>query len=332
MRYWAAGLLLTVLLFGGGWLSSGAAPDVSRSVPGADPGQTGENAGQPAADADTLLRVWDGEQVVEMTMAEYLPGVVRGEMPAAFHQQALDAQAVAERTFIYYHMASGRKAAHPDADVCMDYRCCNAYTSAQAAAEKWGDHAAEYEAKVQQAVRDTDGQVILYNGQPILAAFHSSSAGVTADSGDVWSSSLPYLHSVETPEGEDSVPNYYSVSTFSPEEFREIFLAAHGDADLSGDPAEWFRDRTVNDSGRVERVTIGGVSVEGTEVRRLFSLRSACFTVDTGEEGVAFRVTGFGHGVGMSQYGAELLARQGKTWQEIIHWYYADVTIGAYKE
>lgn len=138
MRYWAAGLLLTVLLFGGGWLSSGAAPDVSRSVPGADPGQTGENAGQPAADADTLLRVWDGEQVVEMTMAEYLPGVVRGEMPAAFHQQALDAQAVAERTFIYYHMASGRKAAHPDADVCMDYRCCNAYTSAQAAAEKWG--------------------------------------------------------------------------------------------------------------------------------------------------------------------------------------------------
>ena len=93
-------------------------------------------------------------------MAEYLPGVVRGEMPAAFHQQALDAQAVAERTFIYYHMASGRKAAHPDADVCMDYRCCNAYTSAQAAAEKWGDHAAEYEAKVQQAVRDTDGQVI----------------------------------------------------------------------------------------------------------------------------------------------------------------------------
>ena len=142
----AAGLLLTVLLFGGGWLRSGAAPDVSRSVPGADPGQTGENAGQPAADANTVLRVWDGEQVVEMTMAEYLPGVVRGEMPAAFHQQALDAQAVAERTFIYYHMASGRKAAHPDADVCMDYRCCNAYTSAQAAADKRGVLAAEYDA------------------------------------------------------------------------------------------------------------------------------------------------------------------------------------------
>ena len=157
MRYWAAGLLLTVLLFGGGLLGTAKSPSAARPVPDNDPGQAGENAGQTAADANTVLRVWDGEQVVEMTMAEYLPGVVRGEMPAAFHQQALDAQAVAERTFIYYHMASGRKAAHPDADVCMDYRCCNAYTSAQAAAEKWGDHAAEYEAKVQQAVRDTDG-------------------------------------------------------------------------------------------------------------------------------------------------------------------------------
>ena len=132
-KYAAAGLALTVLLFGGGLLGTAKSPAAARPVPDNDPGQAGENAGQTAADANTLLRVWDGEQVVEMTMAEYLPGVVRGEMPAAFHQQALDAQAVAERTFIYYHMASGRKAAHPDADVCMDYRCCNAYTSAQAA-------------------------------------------------------------------------------------------------------------------------------------------------------------------------------------------------------
>lgn len=321
----AVTLVLMLLLFGIPWLAE--APEGGQAQP--EP----LAAEEQRADADIALTVWDGqEQLRQMTMAEYLPGVVRGEMPAAFSQQALDAQAVAERTFICYHMAGGRKDAHPEADVCTSSACCSAYVSQEDAAARWGDKAEEYETKVQQAVRDTDGQIILYDGSPILAAFHSSSAGVTADSGDVWSSSLPYLHSVETPEGEDSVPNYYSVSTFSPEEFREIFLAAHGDADLSGDPAEWFRDRTVNDSGRVEHMTIGGVSVKGTEVRQLFSLRSACFTVDTGEEGVAFRVTGFGHGVGMSQYGAELLARQGKTWQEIIHWYYADVTIGAYKE
>ena len=330
MRYWAAGLLLTVLLFGGGWLSSGAAPDVSRSVPGADPGRSGENAGQPAADADTLLRVWDGEQVVEMTMAEYLPGVVRGEMPAAFHQQALDAQAVAERTFIYYHMASGRKAAHPDADVCMDYRCSNAYTSAQAAAEKWGDHAAEYEAKVQQAVRDTDGQVILYNGQPILAAFHSSSAGVTANSGDVWVSTLPYLHSVESPEGEDTVPNYYSVKEIPAAEFQQTFLAAYPEASCAGGPETWITGRVEIASGRVESICIGGVTVEGTQVRSLLGLRSACFTAEAAADRVTFHVTGFGHGVGMSQYGANRLAQDGRSWQEILHWYYTGVTIAPY--
>ena len=264
----AVTLVLMLLLFGIPWLAE--APEGGQAQP--EP----LTAEEQRADADIALTVWDGQALRQMTMAEYLPGVVRGEMPAAFSQQALDAQAVAERTFICYHMAGGRKDAHPEADVCTSPACCSAYVSQEDAAARWGDKAEEYETKVQQAVRDTDGQIILYDGSPILAA--------------------------------------------------------HGDADLSGDPAEWFRDRTVNDSGRVERVTIGGVSVEGTEVRRLFSLRSACFTVDTGEEGVAFRVTGFGHGVGMSQYGAELLARQGKTWQEIIHWYYADVTIGAYKE
>lgn len=267
MRYWAAGLLLTVLLFGGGWLSSGAAPDVSRSVPGADPGQTGENAGQPAADADTVLRVWDGEQVVEMTMAEYLPGVVRGEMPAAFHQQA---------------------------------------------------------------VRDTDGQVILYNGQPILAAFHSSSAGVTANSGDVWVSTLPYLHSVESPEGGDTVPNYYSVKEIPAAEFQQTFLAAYPEASFAGGPETWITGRVENASGQVESICIGGITVEGTQVRSLFGLRSACFTAEAAADRVTFRVTGFGHGVGMSQYGANRLAQEGKSWQEILHWYYTGVTIAPY--
>ena len=328
MRYWAAGLLLTVLLFGGGWLSSGAAPDVSRSVPGADPGQTGENAGQPAADADTLLRVWDGEQVVEMTMAEYLPGVVRGEMPAAFSQQALDAQAVAERTFICYHMAGGRKDAHPEADVCTSPACCSAYVSQEDAAARWGDKAEEYETKVQQAVRDTDGQIILYDGSPILAAFHSSSAGRTAAAGDVWSGDLPYLVSVDSPEGEETVPNYYSTVTFTAAEAKEKLLAAYPELKLSGTPDRWFGAAAENGSGRVETVSVGGADIEGTELRRIFGLRSACFTVAADSESVTFRVTGYGHGVGMSQYGANQLAREGKTWQEILEWYYTGATVG----
>ena len=331
MRYWAAGLLLTVLLFGGGWLSSGAAPDVSRSVPGADPGQTGENAGQPAADANTVLRVWDGEQVVEMTMAEYLPGVVQGEMPASFEPEALKAQAVAERTFIYYHMLGGRKAAHPDADVCMDYRCCNAWVSQEQAKSNWGDNYEEYDRKIQRSVEETDGQVMLYEGKPILAAFHSSSAGVTAKSSDAWVSDRPYLVSVESPENGDSVPNYYSVNTFTPEEFREKILAAEPTAVLEGSPEGWVTDLQTNSSNREESVTVGGVSLRGTEVRSILGLRSACFTVECGADGITFHVTGYGHGVGMSQYGANALAREGKTWREILQWYYRGVSIETWK-
>lgn len=331
MRYWAAGFLLTVLLFAGALLGAGKDTGTSRPVPDADPGQTGTVPGQSAADGAVLLRVWDGEQVVEMTMAEYLPGVVRGEMPASFEPEALKAQAVAERTFIYYHMLGGRKAAHPDADVCMDYRCCNAWVSREQAKSNWGDNYEEYDRKIQQSVEETDGQVMLYEGKPILAAFHSSSAGVTAKSSDAWVSDRPYLVSVESPENGDSVPNYYSVNTFTPEEFREKILAAEPTAVLEGSPEGWVTDLQTNSSNRVESVTVGGVSFRGTEVRSILGLRSACFTVECRADGITFHVTGYGHGVGMSQYGANALAREGKTWREILQWYYRGVSIETWK-
>ena len=290
-----------------------------------------EETEELSEDEKVTLRVWDGEQTQEMTVAEYLPGVVRGEMPASFEMEALKAQAVAERTYIYYKMETGGKPAHPDADVCMSPKCCSAYTSREAAAERWGEKAQEYEARIQEAVQSTDGQVMLYEDRPIFAAFHSSSDGVTAASGDVWMSDLPYLTSVASPEGESSVPNYYSVKEIPAEEFQSTFLAACPEAEFSDDPAEWITDPVRNGSGRIETVTIGGVETEGTEVRSLFDLRSASFTAEADAEKVTFHVTGYGHGVGMSQYGANEMARQGKTWREILAWYYHGVTIGEYR-
>ena len=290
-----------------------------------------EQTDAPGADESSVLRVWNGTETVEMTMAAYLPGVVRGEMPATFEEEALKAQAVAERTYIYYHLQRGGKANHPDADVCMDHSCCNAWTGAEQAAQKWGEQAEAYEAKIQEAVRATDGQVMLYNGQLILAAFHSSSDGVTASCRDVWVQDLPYLASVASPESGESVPNYYSVREFTAAEFQKIMRAAHAQADFSGAPETWITDPVRNGSDRVETITIGGMTVEGTEVRRLYGLRSASFTAEATAETVRFHVTGYGHGVGMSQYGANTLASEGKTWQEILHWYYTDVTIETYR-
>lgn len=312
----AAALVLTALLFGSAYLLAPASP----------PSDT--ETSETKWDKNVTLSIKNGTKVEQMPLESYLIGVVRGEMPASFELEALKAQAAAERSYIYYQLSKGRKEVHPDADFCTDHTCCSAYLSEADAKEKWASDFLPFNARVTQAVADTDGQVALYNGAPILAVFHSSSAGKTAAAGDVWSGDLPYLASVSSPESAENVPNYYSTVTFSTEEAGQLLLAAHPELKLAGTPDKWFGDVTENGSGRVETVRIGGADIEGTEVRRIFSLRSACFTVAADAEGVTFRVTGYGHGVGMSQYGANQLAREGKTWQEILEWYYTGVTIG----
>ena len=319
-KYAAAGLVLTVLLFGGAYLAAGG--------PAAEPEPAAPETAAVHHDRDVTLTMQDGDTTEQMTLERYLTGVVRGEMPASFEMEALRAQAAAERSYVYYQLAAGRKDAHPDADFCTDHTCCSAYLSETAAREKWGGDFAPWNTRVEQAVSDTDGQVVLYNGRPILAVFHSSSAGCTAAAGDVWSGDLPYLVSVDSPEGEETVPNYYSTVTFTAAEAKEKLLAAHPELKLSGTPDRWFGAAAENGSGRVETVSVGGTDIEGTELRRIFGLRSACFTVAADSESVTFRVTGYGHGVGMSQYGANQLAREGKTWQEILEWYYTGATVG----
>ena len=319
-KYAAAGVVLTVLLFGGAYLAAGG--------PAAEPEPAAPETAAVHHDRDVTLTIQDGDTTEQMTLERYLTGVVRGEMPASFEMEALRAQAAAERSYVYYQLAAGRKDAHPDADFCTDHTCCSAYLSETAAREKWGGDFAPWNTRVEQAVSDTDGQVVLYNGRPILAVFHSSSAGRTAAAGDVWSGDLPYLVSVDSPEGEETVPNYYSTVTFTAAEAKEKLLAAHPELKLSGTPDRWFGAAAENGSGRVETVSVGGTDIEGTELRRIFGLRSACFTVAADSESVTFRVTGYGHGVGMSQYGANQLAREGKTWQEILEWYYTGATVG----
>ena len=319
-KYAAAGLVLTVLLFGGAYLAAGG--------PAAEPEPAAPETAAVHHDRDVTLTIQDGDTTEQMTLERYLTGVVRGEMPASFEMEALRAQAAADRSYVYYQRAAWRKDAHPDADFCTDHTCCSAYLSETAAREKWGGDFAPWNTRVEQAVSDTDGQVVLYNGRPILAVFHSSSAGRTAAAGDVWSGDLPYLVSVDSPEGEETVPNYYSTVTFTAAEAKEKLLTAHPELKLSGTPDRWFGAAAENGSGRVETVSVGGTDIEGTELRRIFGLRSACFTVAADSESVTFRVTGYGHGVGMSQYGANQLAREGKTWQEILGWYYTDATVG----
>ena len=280
-------------------------------------------------DGGVMLRVLDGDTVKEMDLGTYLVGVVRAEMPASFELEALKAQAVAARTYTLYKIRTGGNHGD-DADICTDSTCCQAYIAEDQARANWGDDADENEEKIEAAVHDTDGETILYGGAPILAVFHSSSAGQTRAAGEVWVSDLPYLQAVDSPEPGDAIPNYYSRAEFTAEEFREKVAAALPEADLSGEMDGWLQNAVTDAAGSVETVEVGGVTVKGSTVRSILGLRSACFEWEVQGEKLVFFVTGFGHGVGMSQYGANQMAAEGADYREILTHYYTGVTVEPY--
>lgn len=280
-------------------------------------------------DRQQTLRVLDGDTVRDMTMEDYLMGVTAAEMPASFAEEALKAQAVAARTYTLYKLISGGN--HGDtADICTDSTCCQAYISQEAARSSWGEQADALEEKIRTAVTDTDGEAILYGGVPILAVFHSSSAGLTRAAGQVWQNDLPYLQPVDSPEASASIPNYYSRVDFSPETIREKLLARIPAADLAGDQKTWLKNAVRDSAGSVETVEVGGVTVKGSTVRAALGLRSACFEWELQDGRFAFYVTGHGHGVGLSQYGANAMAEAGADYKTILTHYYTGVTVAVY--
>ena len=167
----------------------------------------------------------------------------------------------------------------------------------------------------------TAGEYLSYEGGPVFAAFHASSCGATEDCGAIWNP-LPYLVSVPSPETADTVPGYVSQLELSPLDFRDTVLYAYPYADFTGDESAWVGEITRDDSGRVSSACLGGVDISGTELRSLFSLRSTAFTLEYTGVSFLFTVTGHGHGVGMSQHGANLMAAQGSDYTQILAHYY----------
>ena len=281
-------------------------------------------------DGETVLKVLDGTSVTEMDLGTYLVGVVRAEMPASFEPEALKAQTVAARTYTLYKILRGGNHGET-ADLCTDPACCQAYLSEERARENWGEDADANEAKIETAVTSTDGQAVLYGGVPILAVFHSSSAGLTRAAGEVWVQDLPYLQAVSSPEAGERIPNYYSRVEFTGAAFRETVQAAYPQAELSGDMSRWIQDAQTDPAGSVTRLSVGGVSMRGSDLRGLLGLRSACFDWEVQGEKLVFFVTGYGHGVGLSQYGANQMAMDGADYREILTHYYTGVTVEPYR-
>lgn len=318
--------LLPVLLWGRASAEERTALSGETSPPQGEGRGTGEDGLEPAGlSRGEPIRVLLGDgSVASLPLEEYIWGVVAAEMPASFQPEALKAQAVAARTYAARQAQSGR---HAGADVCADSACCQAYRPRQELLERWGDKGEEYAQKLAAAVAATQGEVLRYNGNLITAAFHSSSDGATADALQVWGSAQPYLTSVSTPETEKEVPNFREEVAFSPEEFAALWTEKYPQAALEGEPEGWFTKLERTAWGGVGSVTVGGVSVTGGEVRAALGLRSTRFTVTADGEKVRFTTTGYGHGVGMSQYGANVLAAQGQTYRQILAHYYTGTTL-----
>lgn len=283
--------------------------------PDTEPDKTAEKL---ASDSARSVRLLNGDAVEEISVFDYLTGVVAAEMPVSFELEALKAQSVAARSYLQRAISSPK---HEGADICADSACCQAYLSPERLRESWGDKYEKYIEKISSAVKATDGEYLSYDGQPALAAFHSSSDGSTEDASAVWSD-VPYLKSVSSPETGDTVPNFTSTVENSELDFRDTILYLKPEADMTGDASAWVGETEHSSSGRVASITIGGVEFTGSELRSLFKLRSTDFELSHTDGKFVFTVHGYGHGVGMSQYGANTMAKSGSSYRDILEHYY----------
>ncbi len=266
-------------------------------------------------------------QIEEMDLDEYLLGVVSAEMPASFEEEALKAQAVVARTYTIYSI-SHNKSKHENADICDDSNCCQAWISKEDRLAKWDENLRQDNwNKILKAISSTTGKIITYNGEAIDAFFHSNSGGTTETPVNVWGgTNYPYLQSVQT-SGEDAYSQYSSEVILNKKDFSEKIKVKHNNFSIDYSKEDCIQVTQYTDSGRVKTIKIGNLNLSGVELRTLIGLKSANFKVEVDGENIKFEVTGYGHGVGMSQTGADSMAKQGSNFEEIIKHFYTGIEI-----
>lgn len=268
----------------------------------------------------------DEGRVAQMELESYVCGVVAAEMPAAYHLEALKAQAVAARTRAIWQVENGGCALHAGADICTDSAHCQGYATPAQCRELWGEAYTAYRDRVLEAVAATRDELVTYGGQPITVMYHAISGGRTEAAQTVFSEALPYLVSVES-AGEEGAPGFLEDTFFTFDEMAASLGEAFG-LELTADEVE----RTLavagyTDTGRVAAMLVGGREVEATAFRQALGLRSTWFTLSMDGSGVTFHQRGYGHGVGMSQAGANSMAADGADYRAILTHYYPGVAV-----
>lgn len=272
----------------------------------------------------SLLHKKTGE-VERVKLDEYLCNVVSAEMPATFEQEALKAQAIVARTYTIYKILNKK---HDNADICDDSTCCQAWISKDDRLAKWEENQRESNwQKICSAVNETSGKIITYENKPIDAFFHSNSGGITEVPVNVWGGTgYPYLQSVET-SGENTYTQYASEVTLSQDELINKLKEKYSDISIDFTNSEDIKILEYTESTRVKTVKFGNHEISGVEARTLFGLKSTNFEISRDGNNIKFSVKGYGHGVGMSQTGADSMAKNGSRAEEIIKHFYTGVEI-----
>ena len=302
------GLILPGLLLN--WASMPRQPVPEPSEETEDPREMNHSG----RDKLTMKLLRQDGSVSELDMDDYLTGVVLAEMPASFEPEALKAQAVVARTYTLRSAEADYK--HTQADVCTDHTCCQAYVEP----ESYSGGASALD-KVYAAVKATSGEVLTYGGELIEATYFSCSGGSTEDAVAVWGTDYPYLRATESP-GEENAAYYTDTIKYSKEEIAEKLGFTP-----TGPTEDWFGFTTYTAGGGVNTMRIGGRDFSGTELRVLLGLRSTAFSVSVEEDQIIFTTKGFGHRVGMSQYGADAMALAGHSYLEILAHYYQGTSL-----
>lgn len=288
-------------------------------------------------ESDLILTVYNHatKEIMELYLEEYIKNVVAAEMPAAFDIEALKAQAVAARTYaIWRYMTYGNQGhpEHPGAVLCTSHTHCQEWLSNDEIlnrhGEKWMN---DYWPKIQEAVNSTVGVVMTYNMKPIEPLYHSTSGGTTENSEDVFASALPYLRSVSSPYEQGS-PVLVDSKEITIKEFidkvkKESLNIKISERNLQSQ----INILSRNQGGSIKEIQIGDKVFKGSQVRRMFELRSADFTITVKGNSIEFITKGYGHGVGMSQWGANGMAQEGRTFEEILQHYYQGISLSKIK-
>ena len=264
-------------------------------------------------------------KVEKTDIKEYTVGALAAEMSLESHDEALKAQAVACYTYALYCKEKGNKDDLNGADISDDSKTHQGYLNKDARKKKWGDKYDEYEKKAEKLVEEVLGKRMTYDGKPILAAYHDICSGKTESAKTVWGEEIAYLQSV-TSDGDRLSPDYETVMGFDKEKFRSAIQIIDG-IELSENAEKWVGKTDKNDSGFVRSVEIGGTKIDGNDIKKALALPSRNFTITYKDGKFTVKIIGNGHMVGMSQYGADYMARQGSDWQEILKHYYTGIKI-----